>query len=73
MSAPTAPPRWKLFVLTFVGIYPPLLGVLFFGLPHLLHLPFALRTALVAGVLVFLMVFFIMPFLTRTFAAWLRR
>ena len=71
-GTPPGPPRWKLAVLTFAGIYPLLLAVLpTFG-ALLADWPMPLRTAAVAGLLVTLMVFGVMPVLRRVFAEWLR-
>ena len=67
------PPRWKTFVLTFAGLYPLLLLALHFVAPLLAAWPMPLRTAAIAGGLVALMVFAVMPALTRAFAGWLAR
>lgn len=66
------PPRWKQFVLTFLGIYPLLLIFLPLLLPLLADWPGPLRSALIAGVLVALMTFVMMPLLNRLLAGWLR-
>ncbi len=67
------PPRWKTAVLIWVAIYPSItLLFLLFG-DLLLQLPVPLRTLVLTGVLVPLMVFVLLPLLQRLFAAWLRR
>lgn len=66
------PPLWKVTVLTFLGLYPPLLLVLGLLGPALVFLPFAIRTAVVAAVLVPLMVYVVMPALTGAFRTWLQ-
>ena len=67
------PKRWKVALLTFVGLYPPLLLVLGALGPALAPLPFVARTAVVAALLVPLMVYAIMPALNRIFRSWLLR
>jgi len=65
------PPPWKMALVTWVAIFPLsyLLG-LYLG-PHLLFLPPIGRTMVIAGILVGLMTYLIMPALTRLFARWL--
>ncbi|AWN24464.1 antibiotic biosynthesis monooxygenase [Deinococcus irradiatisoli] len=66
------PPRWKMAVLTVLALYPVSLT---FGLlltPHLLTWPLALRTLLSAVLVVSVMTYLVMPFITRVFAGWLR-
>jgi antibiotic biosynthesis monooxygenase (ABM) superfamily enzyme len=67
------PPRWKTAVLIWVAIYPSItLLFLVFG-DVLLRLPVPVRTLVLTGVLVPLMVFVLLPLLQRLFAGWLRR
>lgn len=66
------PPHWKVAVLTFAGLYPPLLLVLGTLGPHLDPLPLPVRTAVVAALLVPLMVYVVMPALVRLADPWLR-
>ena len=69
------PPRWKQYLLTWSAIYPLALGVPlvvtpvlhFLGVPH--HL--ALTTLAVTGVIVFMMVYVVMPRYTRLMQRWL--
>lgn len=67
------PKRWKVAVLTFVGIYPLLLLTLGLLGPVVAPLPFPVRTAAIAGLLVPLMVFVVMPALAGLFRPWLSR
>ena len=60
-------------MLTFAGLYPPLVLVLATLGPVLSDWPLPARTAVVAGVLVPAMVFVIMPALTKLAGGWLRR
>ena len=67
------PKRWKVAVLTFVGLYPLLLVTLALLGPVVAPLPFPARTAAVAALLVPVMVYAVMPALTRLFRSWLVR
>ena len=66
------PPRYKIALLTWLGIFPPitvllwLLGPVFLDRLHLV-----IRTLILTAVLVPLMTYVIMPWLTRLFARWL--
>ncbi|MBW4457186.1 MAG: hypothetical protein KME55_33480 [Nostoc indistinguendum CM1-VF10] len=67
----TQPPRYKMFLLTWLAIYPLITGIyLLFG-NFLSALPLLLRTLLLTGVLVYLMTYLVMPHLTKTFHKWL--
>lgn len=71
LPGPRAPARWKMAVVTFVAIYPLILALsalLQRGLPEL---PLALRVAVTSGVLVPLMTWVVMPWLTGRLARWL--
>ncbi len=70
--AKTQPSRYKLFLLTWLAIYPLITGILFlFG--NLLNLlPLPLRTLVLTGVLVYLMTYWLMPMLTKLFQRWLK-
>jgi hypothetical protein len=67
----TQPRRYKMFLLTWLAIYPLITGIyLVFG--NLLSaLPLLLRTLLLTGLLVYLMTYFLMPYLTKAFHKWL--
>lgn len=65
------PPRYKMALLTWIGVYSLLLFVyLVFG-QFLAALPLALRLMLVSVTLVCLMTYVVMPFLTRRLVKWL--
>lgn len=67
------PPRYKLFLLSWLGIYPLVTGMfLLFG-PWLTQLPLLLRTLVLTGVLVYAMTYIVMPRLTRIFQRWLQQ
>ncbi|WP_433723241.1 hypothetical protein ACQP0C_23835 [Nocardia sp. CA-129566] len=67
------PVKWKLWLLTVVGIYP-LLTILVTATGPLLE-PLAppLRLAIIVPIAVAAMVWVVMPFLTRRCAGWLMR
>lgn len=65
------PPRYKMFLLTWLAIYP-LITAIFLVLGDWLNtLPLLLRTLLLTGVLVYLMTYIVMPKLTKLFHHWL--
>jgi antibiotic biosynthesis monooxygenase (ABM) superfamily enzyme len=70
-AALASPARYKMAVLTILGLYPPLLAVSTL-LSYLLHgWPRALLMLLTVALLVPAMTYFIMPWLTRLFRSWL--
>lgn len=77
--APTAvpahapPPRWRMTVVSWLGIFPTVAILLAFVAPLLAPLPFLLRTALLTALVAVLMSYVIMPRLTRWMGGWLRR
>lgn len=75
MSSPAhrPPPKWKTALLIWLAIYPSLTVLLVLFGERLLVLPLALRTLLMTGILVPLMVFVLLPALQKTFAGWLRK
>jgi len=66
-----APPKYKMLITTWVGVYG-LLLILFssFG-KYLIPLPMPLRFLLLSLAIVTLMTYFVMPFLTKVLAKWL--
>jgi antibiotic biosynthesis monooxygenase (ABM) superfamily enzyme len=71
MSQPSKPPRHKVFLLTWLAIYPLVTGMfLLFG-KQLNLLPLPIRTLLLTFVLVYLMTYVIMPRLMIVFHGWL--
>ncbi len=65
------PPRWKMWLASFLGAYP--LVVLFQWLVagHVVELPLLLRSAVLPLVLLSLMTYVMMPLVTRLLAGWL--
>lgn len=67
------PPRWRLTVVSWLGIFPTVALLLAFVAPFLAGLPFLLRTAVITALVAVLMSYVIMPRLTRWLSGWLRR
>ncbi len=70
-SPGSPPPRWKMAVVTFLGVYPVslLIGVLLS--PTLRNLPLALHLFCVSALIVACLTWLVMPQLTRWFRPWL--
>ena len=67
------PPKWKTALLIWIAIYPSItLQVLLFG-EALARLPLPLRTLVMTGILVPLMVFVLLPLLQKVLGGWLRK
>lgn len=71
VPAAQPPLRWKMALITWLGIFPTVSLLLAFVAPQLASLPFLLRTGIVTGLVVILMTWVIMPRLTPLFRAWL--
>ncbi len=75
------PPKWKMSLLIILAIYPlllvvlPLMGTIFdipyLGVPITIDSEFVVRTLVTAVILVTLMTWVAMPFLTKLFRGWL--
>lgn len=65
------PPRWKMAILTWVGLYPLVVGVGVLTQPLLGDLPFAIAVAPQTMATVALMAWLMMPLLTRAASHWL--
>ena len=77
--APTAipeaspPPKWRLTVVSWLGIFPTVAVVLWLVAPLLTSLPFLPRTALLTALVAVIMSYLVMPRLTHWMAWWLRK
>jgi len=65
------PPRWKMATLTWLGLYPLVVGVGLVTRPWLGEVPFAIAVAPQTAVTVALMAWLVMPLLTRLASRWL--
>ena len=66
------PPRWKMWLVSLVALYPLVLAFLVLVAPHVTGWPLAARAALFPFVLLTLMTYAIMPVVTRVATRWLR-
>jgi antibiotic biosynthesis monooxygenase (ABM) superfamily enzyme len=64
-------PRYKLFLLTWLAIYPLITLILYFFAKPLNLLPLPIRTLVLTVVLVYLMTYWVMPMLMKLFHSWL--
>lgn len=69
-SAPP-PPRWKMAVVTWITLYPLIVGVGVLGAPVLDGLPLPVATLATSAATVVLMTWLALPRMTRLFARWL--
>ncbi len=65
------PLRWKMALITWLGIFPTVSLLLAFVAPYLAPLPFLLRTAVITGLVVLIITWGIMPRLGPLFHGWL--
>lgn len=65
------PPRYKVFLLTWLAIYPLITAIFFLFGKQLSLLPLPIRTLLLTGILVYLMTYIVMPWLMKVFHNWL--
>lgn len=70
-SSTKRPPRYKLFLLTWLAIYPLITLILYFFNQPLSLLPLPIRTLVLTGVLVYFMTYWVMPMLMKVFHSWL--
>jgi antibiotic biosynthesis monooxygenase (ABM) superfamily enzyme len=68
---PARPPRYKLALITWLGVYPFLTVTLALLGPMMETWPLPLRTLLVTLLLVPLLVYIVFPLLNRAFRGWL--
>jgi antibiotic biosynthesis monooxygenase (ABM) superfamily enzyme len=67
------PPKWKFAVMVWLAIYPAITVLQFFIGDVLVRLPVPLRTLILTGILVPLMVFVLLPLLRRLLGSWLTK
>ena len=67
------PPKWKVAVVTWLGIFPTVLLLFLTVAPLLADWPLVPRTMLITALVVILMTWVVAPRLTRWMAGWLHR
>jgi hypothetical protein len=67
------PPKWKFAVMVWLAIYPAITVLQFLIGDVLVRLPLPLRTLILTGILVPLMVFVLLPLLRRLLGSWLTK
>jgi uncharacterized protein len=70
-GVPASPPRWKMALVTAVGVWPASMLVPWLLNPLIGRLPSALQALLVAGGIVILLTWVIMPLLVKILKRWL--
>src|SRR5437016_10306937 len=65
------PPRWKMALVTLLGVYPISLLIGLMVSPRLRDLPLAVSALIVSALIVACLTWFVMPLLTRALSAWL--
>jgi len=72
--APSSPPpKWRMTVVSWMGIFPTVVFFLWAVSPFLQGLPFLLRTAIFTALVAVAMSYLVMPRLSRWMGWWLRR
>ena len=67
----TPPPRYKMTIVSWLALYPAVTAIFWLFGPWLAELPLLIRTMIVTGVVMVLMSYVLMPFMTKRFAFWL--
>lgn len=66
-----SPPRYKIAILTWLGVFPTITLLLHVLKPLLNNLPLVLRTLILTAVVVPLLTYIVMPWLTKLLQQWL--
>jgi hypothetical protein len=67
----TPPPRWKMWLVSLIAVYPLVLAFQALVVPRMARLPLPLRALVFPLVLLTLMTFVVMPMVTRALRRWL--
>jgi len=73
VPASVHPPRWRMTLATWLGIFPTASFFNWFVGPLLVFLPFLLRMAVITGLIAFAMSYVVMPRLSRWLKPWLTK
>lgn len=68
---PVTPPRWKMAVATFLGVFPTSLAITFLLGSWGASLPLLVRSAVIAALMVVMLTWVVMPFVTKLLRKWL--
>ncbi len=69
----STPPKYKIAFLTWIGVFVCVSILGYFLGPYLSGLPYLMNQAIMAGLVVILLAYVVMPRLTRLFYTWLHR
>ncbi len=67
------PPKWKFALMVWIAIYPSITFVQFLIGNKIILLPLPLRTLIMTGILVPLMVYVLLPLLRKLLGDWLNK
>jgi antibiotic biosynthesis monooxygenase (ABM) superfamily enzyme len=67
------PPKWKFAIMVWIAIYPAITLASFLLGDSIQNLPLAIRTLIMTGILVPLMVFILLPLLAKIMKNWLHK
>ena len=67
------PPKWKFAIMVWIAIYPAITLASFLIGDSIQNLPLAIRTLIMTGILVPLMVFILLPLLAKIMKNWLHK
>jgi antibiotic biosynthesis monooxygenase (ABM) superfamily enzyme len=67
------PPKWKFAIMVWIAIYPAITLASFLLGDSIKNLPLAIRTLIMTGILVPLMVFILLPLLGKIMKNWLHK
>jgi antibiotic biosynthesis monooxygenase (ABM) superfamily enzyme len=73
IPASAHPPKWKMTIVSWLGIFPTVALLLTFVSPILADLPFIIRTAIFTAIVALMMSYLVMPRVSRWMAWWLKR
>jgi len=73
LTATVHPPKWRMTVVSWIGIFPTVALLLWTVSPFLVDLPFLIRTAIFTAMVAVAMSYLVMPRLSRWMSWWLRR
>lgn len=67
------PPKWKNVIIVWLAIYPTITFVTYLIGDKIKNLPLPIKTLIMTGLLVPLMVYVLLPFLKKIMANWLNK